>query len=63
LYPIEGDFKKDIAYSDNWFGDDKTKFIVDGIDLSKENLLMDDILESENAFIERIKNITKELEI
>ncbi len=72
LYPIEKEFncrfdnehcKEDYeklkAHSNNWFGNDKTQFIVDGIDLSKDNLTMDNILESENAFIERIQNLTK----
>lgn len=76
LYPISSEFdcrfsndekcnkeytdKK--AHSDSWFGSSKTKFIVDGIDLSKDNLSMDDILESENSFIERIQKISENRE-
>jgi len=72
LYPIEKefncrfndeickeDYEKSDTHSDNWFGNNKTQFIVDGIDLSKKNPSMDDILESENAFIERIQNISE----
>ncbi len=61
LYPIEKEFncrfnnEKLKTHSDNWFGNDKTQFIVDGIDLSKDNLTMEDILKSEDTFIERIK--------
>jgi len=82
LYPIEAefdcrfddkidctkDYTKTKAHSDNWFGDNKTKFIVDGIDLSGiENSLenskeddtnkkrMDNIVDAENAFIKRIE--------
>ncbi len=66
LYPMEldieiieqTDHKK--AHSDNWFGEDKTKFIIDGIDLSKDDLTIEDISKSEIAFIKRIKDISGE---
>ena len=67
LYPIESNIElteqaaEKKAHTDNWFGDDKTQFIVDGIDLSKDNLSMDDILESENAFIKRIQKISENI--
>lgn len=50
----EEDYEKLKAHSDNWFGNSKTKFIVDGIDLSKDNLL-----ESEKNFITRIKKLVR----
>ena len=72
LYPIEKEFncrfndencKEDYeklkAHSNNWFGDSKTKFIVDGIDLSNNNLTMKNILKSEDAFIDRIQKISE----
>ena len=59
LYPMEGDFIQNKSHSDNWFGDGKTRFIVDGIDLSKGDLTMKDILKSEYNFIERIRNLPK----
>ena len=75
LYPIEKefdcrftdesceeDYEESNTHSDNWFGNDKTQFIVDGIDLSKNDLSMDDILKSENAFIDRIKKISENIE-
>jgi len=57
LYPIEATFNIDKAHSNSWFGNDKVAFIVDGIELSKENLSMNDILISEDNFINRIKGI------
>jgi len=67
LYPIESDITKTEktdgkkACADNWFGNNKTKFIVDGIDLSNEKLTIDNIIESENAFIDRIKKISENI--
>jgi len=55
LYPMESNIEKSNAHADNWFGDTKTKFIVDGIDLSESDLTIEDILKSEDDFIERIK--------
>ena len=63
LYPMEADIEKTKqtndkkAHSDNWFGNSETKFIVDGIDLSKNDFTMEDILKSEDAFINRIKKL------
>ena len=65
------DYKEKKAHFDNWFGDINTKFIVDGIDLSyierntkgvldereKEKIRMNNILNAENNFIDRIKQI------
>ena len=78
LYPIGREFncrfnneickenyEKWKAHSDNWFGDETTKFIVDGIDLSfmtdknDSKKKKDDILKSEKAFIIRIKRLAK----
>jgi len=75
LYPIEKefdcrfneenceeDYKKLKAHSDNWFGDSKTKFIVDGIDLFGINSdsKISDIKVKEDNFIKRIKQISGE---
>ena len=72
LYPIEKEFdcrfnnencEEDYeelkAHSDNWFGNDKTQFIVDGIDLSEinDNSKISDIKAKEDAFIKRIEDI------
>jgi len=86
LYPIEAefdcrfddkiDYAKAKAHSDNWFGDNKTKFIVDGIDLSyienkiednmtedeKQKIRMDNIINAENNFIDRIQKISENAE-
>jgi len=87
LYPIEKEFdcrfcdeidcKEDYSkfkvHSNDWFGDTKTKFIVDGIDLSyienniekdmteeeKLRIRMSNILNAENNFIDRIKKISE----
>ena len=59
LYPMES-FEKSLCHDDNWFGNSDTKFIVDGIDLSKkEDLTMNDIVESEKDFIERLRELMK----
>lgn len=68
LYPIEKNEKELInSHSQSWFGNNKIKFIVDGIDLS-ENLEAENdeakfhkIAKKEKAFIERIReNITNQ---
>jgi len=60
LYPIEKLFDKDKCYSDSWFDNGNTKFIVDGIDLSSitNESEIGDIVEFENTFIDRIKKQT-----
>jgi 5-methylcytosine-specific restriction endonuclease McrBC regulatory subunit McrC len=89
LYPMEKEFdcrfnnekckdnyNKLKAHSNNWFGNDKTKFIVDGIDLSyienniekdmdekeKSKIRMKNILNAENNFIDRIQKISENTE-
>ncbi|MBD3807531.1 MAG: hypothetical protein IE880_02300 [Epsilonproteobacteria bacterium] len=63
LYPMEK-FIQSQCHANNWFGNDKTKFIVDGIDLSecleakKDKPKFHEIAEREKAFIERIKSFT-----
>jgi len=72
LYPIETKFDDNKCYSDNWFENDEVKFIVDGIDLSKDKLeefkitnqdnkvtllQRENLLDSEHEFIERITNL------
>lgn len=58
LYPMEKEFDKSTCHSDSWFGNDKTKFIIDGIDLSKGDS-KELILDAEEAFIERIRGLIK----
>jgi len=55
LYPIEKSFKenKNICHSETWLGNQNTKFIVDGIDLSKDN-----IIKSEEKFIKGLRKIS-----
>ena len=64
---------EDKAHADNWFWHSKTKFIVDGIDLSsiekdvkeyiteeeKQKIRMNNIVNAENTFIDRVKNISE----
>ena len=56
LYPMQK-FDEDQCHSSAWFENGYTKFIVDGIDLSKENLTVEDIKSSENSFVIRIRNL------
>jgi 5-methylcytosine-specific restriction endonuclease McrBC regulatory subunit McrC len=65
LYPIEKSFKenKSICHSETWFGNSKTKFIIDGIDLSDlkepedgENKFTE-ISKREQKFIRGIKEL------
>jgi len=50
LYPMEEKYDKNKCFSDNWFGDEKTKFIIDGIEI-----IGDEIKEKE--FIKRIEEL------
>jgi 5-methylcytosine-specific restriction endonuclease McrBC regulatory subunit McrC len=56
LYPMKGNFENTNTYSESWFGNDKTRFIVDGLDLL--NLNDKNIIEIEQKFIGRIKTLT-----
>lgn len=56
LYPIEKEFEKSQCHSEQWLGNSDTKFIVDGIDLSKQDLDRDTLLNAEKNFIERVKS-------
>ncbi len=77
LYPIEqefdcrfnnenciesDDYQK--AHSHNWFGNNKVKFIVDGIDLFgiNDDSKISDIKTREDAFIKRIKKLMENTE-
>lgn len=57
LYPIEKKFDKNICHSENWFGNNDTKFIIDGIDLSSINQdsELSKIAHTEKEFIDRIR--------
>lgn len=49
-------FEKTQCHNESWFVNSNTKFIVDGIELSSNNsLIMDDIVEAEKSFIERLR--------
>lgn len=59
LYPMEK-FDQMKCHAQNWFENQDTQFIVDGIDLSKDDensdLTIEKILQSENDFLNRTKN-------
>ena len=57
LYPMGKKFNQDECYSDSWFNNSETKFIVDGIELSVDKINIDDIVKSEMTFIDRIKEL------
>ncbi len=74
LYPMKGEFIKDKCHSNHWLGNEKTKFIIDGLELSEmkiantdirkaelelSKMQITDIIKAENDFVERIKKITK----
>ncbi len=56
LYPMEGEFIEEDCHSDSWFGNNDTKFIVDGIELLKAKS-MKSIVCREKRFIKRINNL------
>jgi len=56
LYPIEKKFDKNICHSNNLFGNDKTKFVVDGIELF-EAVTIENIVKQEKEFIGRMKKL------
>ena len=57
LYPLESNFNIINTYADNWLGDNKTKFIVDGIELV--DVKKDNLKEREESFINRVKSFVK----
>ena len=71
IYPLEKqvDIKK--CYSEHWFGNDKTKFIVDGIEIPKDNRKtnknrdleirewLSEIEKKERQFLERIRKLAE----
>ncbi len=56
LYPIEKEFDKNLCHSDNWFGNNATKFIIDGINLEVSDN-MQNIIDAEKKFIQNIDEI------
>ena len=56
LYPMEGEFDDCNCHSKTWLGNDKTKFIIDGIELNNASK-MENIVSSEESFIKRISKI------
>lgn len=62
LYPMDS-FEKNKCHSQTWFGNQNTKFIIDGIDLSNLEEAKEDegkfasILERERQFIDGIKDL------
>ncbi len=66
LYPIEGEFNKNEYHSNDWLGNNETKFIIDGIELFELNKIDNEkeetekmvvLKEGERKVIERIKAI------
>ncbi len=55
LYPMEGEFDKANCHSSEWFGNNQTKFIVDGLELLGLNDT--NIVDIEQKFIERIESL------
>jgi len=55
LYPMEVSFDESKCYSNNWFDNEETKFIVDGIDLSELNEA-NEMVDVEKEFITRIRD-------
>jgi 5-methylcytosine-specific restriction endonuclease McrBC regulatory subunit McrC len=53
LYPME-EFDRGQCHSDNWLGKFTTKFIIDGLDLSKSE---NNYIEFEDEFVTRIKDV------
>jgi len=66
LYPFEVEWEKDKCYSDNWFGNSKTRFIVDGVEIPGKDSSQNEkdwqkkLIENENKFLNRIKNYINE---
>lgn len=68
LYPLEKEYNKKECFSDNWLGNNKTKFIIDGIELhelekkeKKKEIqginIAKKIKEQEKAFLQRIEEL------
>ncbi len=55
LYPMEGKFNENVCYAESWFENNKTKFLVDGLELSSLN--NENISDREQNFIGRIKKL------
>ncbi len=55
LYPME-EFEQSQCHSETWLGNQNTKFIVDGIDLSEDG--KDSIIKAEKDFIGRLREIS-----
>ena len=57
LYPLSGEHDLNKCHAENWLGNSRTKFIVDGIQIPND---FDDVVKNENllnqerSFIERI---------
>ena len=50
LYPMEIEYSKTEAFSDNFLGNNKTKFFIDGIEIINDEI-------KEKEFIQRIRNL------
>jgi len=61
LYPMESKYDKNKCYSESWFDNNNTKFIIDGIDLSprdgEQEIMMEIIKDREDTFIKRIREL------
>jgi len=67
LYPLSGEYKKEECVSEEALGDQKTLFVIDGIELKDletgfkdYNVLMSDLILKEQRFIRRVKDMIKQ---
>ncbi len=57
LYPLSQKFAQEKCHATHWLGNQKSRFIVDGVELSESG---DNFIVAEEAFIGRIKTIINE---
>lgn len=59
LYPMEEKYNEEKCYSDSWFGNYDTKFIIDGIELFNADS-QKSIVREEKRFLERIEKLMED---
>ena len=63
LYPLEKEYDKEKCFSNHWFGNEKVKFVIDGIEITnnikEENYeeFVKLIKQKEKEFINRVENL------
>jgi len=64
IYPLEKEYNKEKCFSDSWFGNEKVKFIVDGIEIKDIQNIQNEkfeflkiIKEKEENFLQRIEKL------